>query len=318
MTRFAVAAGVLFACRAVVLSAQSAVPSPLPSAPASPAPPHVERHVNVTVLRDGPADGGAPMVLPGGSGFDFLTMPLAVGGDPVAGAPYSADAVTEVVQTLADGNRIVRQNTAALFRDSKGRTRREQGLAVLGNLVGGADARTQIQIHDPETGTMYLLDPQARTAHRLPAPRVHITKTDGGPEPMLATVEMTQAVDAGHRVAVFRRREGSDGGTVEALGRRSIEGVDTEGSRTTVVIPAGQIGNEQPISIVSERWYSPELKLLIMSRQSDPRYGDTIYRLTNLVRAEPGPELFQVPGDFRTIEGASPAGDAIRIRRQRE
>ena len=71
----------------------------------------------------------------------------------------------------------------------------------------------------------------------------------------------------------------------EALGTRTIEGVAAEGTRTTMTIPAGQIGNEQPIVIVSERWYSPELQALVMSRQSDPRYGETTYRLTGIVRA---------------------------------
>ena len=77
-----------------------------------------------------------------------------------------------------------------------------------------------------------------------------------------------------------------------------MEGVAVEGTRTTLTIPAGQIGNEQPINIVSERWFSPDLKVLVMSRQSDPRFGETTYRLTNLTRAEPSPQLFEIPADF--------------------
>jgi hypothetical protein len=69
-----------------------------------------------------------------------------------------------------------------------------------------------------------------------------------------------------------------------------------------VTIPAGQIGNELPIKMVSERWFSPELKVLVMSRQSDPRYGETSYRLTNITRGEPLPELFEIPSDFKVIE----------------
>ena len=89
---------------------------------------------------------------------------------------------------------------------------------------------------------------------------------------------------------------------VEQLGAQFMEGVTVEGTKTTVTIAAGQIGNELPINIVSERWFSPELKVLVMSRQSDPRFGETTYRLTNITRAEPAPELFEIPSDFKVME----------------
>ena len=76
---------------------------------------------------------------------------------------------------------------------------------------------------------------------------------------------------------------------------RSIEGVEAEGTRTTVTIPAGEIGNERAIEIVSERWYSPELQLVVMTRHSDPRLGETTYKLTNINRTEPAKTLFEVP-----------------------
>ena len=84
-----------------------------------------------------------------------------------------------------------------------------------------------------------------------------------------------------------------------------MEGVAVEGTRTTVTIPAGQIGNEQAIRIVSERWMSPDLKVLVMSRQSDPRFGETTYRLTNLTRGDPSPELFEIPPDFKVIDAGA-------------
>lgn len=304
--------GVAVAVTTVTAAAQPA-PSPAPSGPSA----AVERHLNVTVLR-GPDDERTAMLLPGGGTLDFVTMPLAVGGETVAGAPYSADAVTEVVQTLADGNRIVRQSKAALFRDGRGRTRREQGVAVLGNLVGGGDTRTQVQIHDAEAGTMFLLDPQRHVARRLPAPRAQIDGHAAAASPVMETVEMTTSADAGRQMTVIRRRESAEQGRTESLGRKTIEGIDADGTRSTVVIPAGQIGNEQPIAILYERWYAPELKLLVMSRQTDPRFGETTYRLTNLVRAEPAPELFRVPPDYEVVEGVAGARETIRLQRKRE
>ncbi|HEY9284335.1 MAG TPA: hypothetical protein VIP46_12845, partial [Pyrinomonadaceae bacterium] len=91
--------------------------------------------------------------------------------------------------------------------------------------------------------------------------------------------------------------------TKETLGKQSIEGVEAEGTRTTVTIPAGAIGNERAIQITSERWYSPELQLVVMTRHSDPRFGETTYRLTNISRAEPDRTLFEVPAGYTIKEG---------------
>jgi hypothetical protein len=90
--------------------------------------------------------------------------------------------------------------------------------------------------------------------------------------------------------------------TQESLGRQTIEGVQAEGSRTTVTIPAGAIGNERPIQVVSERWYSPELQTLVMTRHSDPRFGETTYRLTNVSRSEPDHSLFEVPAGYKITD----------------
>ena len=89
----------------------------------------------------------------------------------------------------------------------------------------------------------------------------------------------------------------------EQLGKQNIEGVEAEGTRTTVTIAAGEIGNERPIEIVSERWYSPELQLVVMTRHSDPRTGETTYKLTNINRSEPAKSLFEVPSDYTVKEG---------------
>src|SRR5712691_488635 len=89
--------------------------------------------------------------------------------DLVKGAPYSADAMTEIVQPLADGNRIVRQTTASIFRDSRGRVRREQTLAAVGPMIVSDNQRT-VTISDPEAGISDELQPTSRVAirHRLP------------------------------------------------------------------------------------------------------------------------------------------------------
>ena len=255
--------------------------------------------------------------------IEFMSDPISFDTEPVTGAPYSAEAITDVVQTLADGNRIVRQNKAQISRDSQGRTRREQGFAMLGPLVSGprGDALRNVQISDPTTGTMIMLDLQTRTAHKMNgAPHVmmrnKIAATNGTAGVRVETMNVEKfemAVPAPApgpearggvmfgRMAVAGMASGEKP-VVEALGTQFMEGVAVEGTRTTMTIPAGQIGNEQPIHVVSERWFSPDLKVLVMSRQSDPRFGETTYRLTNLTRAEPSPALFEIPEGFKVME----------------
>ena len=246
--------------------------------------------------------------------IEFMSDPIALDSEAVAGAPYSATAVTLNVQPLADGNRIVRESTAQISRDAKGRTRREQGMAMFGpvvNVPGAGDMRS-VQISDPESGTMIMLDLGTRTAHKMPGPRMMLANRTTAAGAGVSVGQFEMAVPApppgGHGGDVIFSRRAAFAGmqvnepVVEQLGTQFMEGVTVDGVRTTVTIPAGQIGNEQPIQIVSERWTSPDLKVLVMSRQSDPRFGETTYRLTNLTRVDPAPELFEIPADFTVID----------------
>jgi hypothetical protein len=99
----------------------------------------------------------------------------------------------------------------------------------------------------------------------------------------------------------------------EPLGKRMIDGVEAEGTRSVTTIPVGQIGNERPLETVTERWYSEELKTVVRTTRKDPRMGETVYRLQNVQRGEPSRHLFEVPGDYRVMEGPG-AGNVIRMR----
>lgn len=269
-----------------------------------------------------------PMLAVSPMNIEFMSGPIAFDNDPVAGVPYSAEAVTTVVQSLADGNRIVRESKAQISRDGKGRTRREQGLAMFGPLVGGANGtrdQRHVQISDPETKTTIMLDLENKIAHKMPAPQFRLMQEPGSaiaaggrnvevehfemaaplPPPVLAGRGSGPAPGAGY-VAFSSQAVLAGGGSakpiVEDLGTQFMEGVSAEGTKTTMTIPAGQIGNELPIHVISERWFSPELKVLVVSRQSDPRFGETTYRLTNITRGEPSPDLFDVPSDFKVFD----------------
>ena len=106
----------------------------------------------------------------------------------------------------------------------------------------------------------------------------------------------------------WRSRVEADGGNsneqhaVETLGPQLIEGVTATGNRNTTTIAAGAVGNEQPITIVSEEWKSPDLGVLVLTSHKDPRSGESSYRLVNIVRGDPDPSLFQVPADYTIKE----------------
>ena len=245
--------------------------------------------------------------------FDVIAASPGLGA-VVKNTPYSAEAVSEMVQTLGDGTRIVRTSTSSVSRDWAGRTRREHGLTVIGPLASSPDADKRIiTISDPEAGVTYMLNPQTRTARKMTTDRLIVS---GGPDltqpgeshgVLTLQLESRSAVGfpGGGQIAIRTRLMDPDSAT-ESLGTRLIVGVLAEGTRTTMTIPTSQIGNDQPIHVVSERWYSPDLQVLVMSRQSDPRFGETTYRLTNIVRSEPAFTLFEVPPDFEVIEGPGP------------
>ena len=134
----------------------------------------------------------------------------------------------------------------------------------------------------------------------------------GGGAPATATISAMPTREG--NVMMMREREPGDHKeppplpfASEALGKQSVEGIEAEGTRTTVTIPAGALGNERPILIVSERWYSAELQTVVMTKHSDPRFGETTYRLTNISRSEPDHSLFEVPSDFNITEGRASA-----------
>ena len=97
-------------------------------------------------------------------------------------------------------------------------------------------------------------------------------------------------------------KEANSTRTHEDLGTRDIEGVPAKGTRETTTIPAGAIGNERPIVITSENWFSPDLQMRVKSVRRDPRAGETTFTVTNLKRSEPDPSLFQVPADYTVQE----------------
>jgi TonB family protein len=386
------------------------------------------------------------IALAGGQpGFQY-SYSTTLDGKVVKGKPYSADIVTEHIQTLGDGNRIVRRSTASVARDSEGRTRQEAVVMAFGPLAEAMrDLPKHVTIYDPVAGTTYMLNPKDKTASKMgsvmirkveskpstsAAPKAEAgaapatQRVSGGvlqgnairkvqpPYPALAKAagaegavqvaitvnengEVTSAeavsghpllkeasleaakqwafkqtelagkpvkvqgiltfnftldggaskeardkamaelkATAGERIALEMEGKalaemklmtegqlvnlgvavpGQDfhfiGGNKkyetkkEPLGKQTVEGVECEGTRSVMTIPAGELGNELPINITTETWYSPDLQVTVLRKFNDPRYGEDVYRLANINRAEPAKELFEVPSDYTIKEG---------------
>lgn len=229
----------------------------------------------------------------------FVSIELLDAARPVVGAPYTAEAVTTVTQLLADGNRIENERSVRVARDSRGRTRREHQAIFLGAAVAERQAPL-VTISDPTTGTNITLDQERQVAIRARTPQIReIRPAAADTAGFTISYRGDPAAGAAAGVAVGAGMK-IDWPVVEtSLGEQVIEGVRAIGTSTTMTIPAGQIGNQFPLHIVSERWYSPDLQVVVMTRRSDPRVGETVYRLTNIRLGEPPASLFEIPPDFR-------------------
>jgi len=241
----------------------------------------------------------------------FVRAPLE--SRTLKGAPYSAEFVNDFVQTLPDGNRIVRRSTGRVYRDSEGRVRREEDRA---------SGQPGISITDPIAGFSYSLNPETHVAMKTPALAAAVivnklaevrtaveAKINGGyvetrvVEPgTLARVDGATTVEFNGGRFTVRRPDNGEQRNAETLPSKVIEGVLADGKRTTTTIAAGAIGNERPITIVVEEWTSPELQVLVLTEHKDPRDGDSTYRLTSINRSEPPASLFEVPADYTIRE----------------
>jgi len=234
---------------------------------------------------------GAPP--PGGPGdFAFMHGEFGFAGKVVAGAPYSAQASTQFTQTLADGTHIQRSNTATVARDSQGRTRSEQTVSSIGRLAAsGGTPKTTVFIHDPVASMSYVLDATAHTVRQM-----QISQHGRG----------AGAAAAGQGKPHGRGGPANANATTEELGTQVIQGLSATGKRITRTVAAGAAGNDRAIQVTTETWYSPDLQMVVMSKTSDPRFGESVYQLTNITRAEPDPTMFTVPSGYTVVQGGGP------------
>ncbi len=242
---------------------------------------------------------------PGGPGFahgahrpfgpddalGFVGFEERLGGKTVTGAPFSASVSTTTTQVLPDGNQIQRTTTGTFARDSQGRTRSDMTLSAIGPWASSGKTPPHIStITDPVGGAQYMLDSNRKIAHKTQF-----------------RVRGQQRANAANRPRPNIANEKNV--TTSSLGTQIIGGVSAEGTLYTRTIPANTIGNAKPLVITMERWYSPDLQTVVMTKRSDPRTGTRVFQLADISRTEPDASLFQVPSDYSVKQGG-PRGAA--------
>jgi len=254
----------------------------------------------------------------------FQSFSAVVPGKVVKGAPYSAVATTEMTQQLSDGNQINHKNTSNVYRDTQGRTRREENFGNIALLtINGKQSHSVVFISDPVSGSDYILEPENKIARKMPSlpaegvttarffgaggmgATVHVSGSGGSSMPV-SGVKSIQVPDGPDVESVQVSENSNVQVTPESLGQQTIEGVVADGKRITTTIPAGTMGNQLPITTVTEEWFSRDLQVVVLSTTKDPRMGETTYRLTNIQRVEPPATLFTLPADYTVKDFPKP------------
>jgi hypothetical protein len=205
-------------------------------------------------------------------------------GKTVTGIPLTAQIVVTRENTLADGNHISLTTQTTLYRDSQGRVRREVTVDA-GTPATASVKHSFIMINDPVAGKRYMLDPVNKTAREMPAPP---HGPGGRPD---------------HARGDAVKRMLSNDVQTDQLGTKTIDGYPATGQKVTRTIAAGEIGNQKPIAVVTERWFSTDLQLPVMIVHTDPMMGTATTKVTSVTRGEPDASLFQVPPDYKIVSG---------------
>ncbi len=245
----------------------------------------------------------------------------ATAATTVKNSPFSAEMVTQYDRTLDNGGHIHRETLGKIYRDSQGRTRTDSETSS--NQLG-ADKFDHVTINDPVLREIINLNPKMKTATIF-----HLGQGGGQTAPAMAIMggapvnvaplqpELKAAEPKPAPGSVTPSKSSAKLGTspvetkTEALGNRYIEGVNATGIRTTRIIDAGSIGNDKPIVSVTETWFSPELKMTVLTETDDGQSGHSTTKLINITRTEPVAQLFQVPPDY-TVKDNQPATASVK------
>jgi hypothetical protein len=203
---------------------------------------------------------------------------------PKAGAPFTLTLETEWVKQLYDGGTTTLVNKRRIARDAEGRVYQERWALVPKNDPRVQSIQTMIQIHDPLAHTRYDCFLKTSTCELLN----YTNSTSNIYKPMSPATGPLP---------------GDQGSAIhEDLGRRLIDGVETEGAHDILIYNPGAFGNDRKMTVENEFWWSPQLGLNLLSTKIDPRIGKQSFTVTELAQGDPDPSLFQLPAGFEVVD----------------
>ena len=239
----------------------------------------------------------------------------------VTGRPFSATEVRSSLQTLGDGTEISSSSSTVIYRDSLGRVREQPDSPNPLMAAVGIKRPGSIMITDPVSRFTITLNPGNMVARKTPLTTGELRSSVADLNARLAEANAGTAWRQTTATAppAGRGGRGGRGGAAvedtvidEDLGPQSMNGVVATGTRHTLIIPQGTIGNNRDIHVVNERWYSPDLQMLVKTVNSDPRFGTDTYELSEISRDDPDPALFQIPAGYTVMDGAG-RGRAVQV-----
>jgi TonB family protein len=195
----------------------------------------------------------------------------------VRGLPFSAKVELEMFNQLPDGTLITHKTYNLDARDSLGRTRNE-ARKWIDPAIGAEPVLIRIELYDPATRMRTSLFPLTKIGRQWNVRGVNTSATGS-----------TQSA------------AGKGEASKEDLGTDTIEGLPVRGLRVTQTYPVGALGNDRPLAIVTESWYSDQLKINLLTKRTDPRYGVETVRVTELRRDEPDAAFFGIPSEYKIV-----------------
>jgi TonB family protein len=196
----------------------------------------------------------------------------------VRGLPFSAKVELETVSQLQDGTQITHKTYNLDARDSAGRTHNERRNWIT---VEGVEPKlTCVELYDPATRTRTDLFPLSKLARQWA---------------VSATAQTIVAAGAAKPETIK-----------EEIGTDTMEGLPVKGTRVTQTYATGALGNDRPLTIVTENWYAAELRINLLTKRTDPRYGVQTVRVTELERQEPDAALFAIGDEYKVVNEAGP------------
>lgn len=196
---------------------------------------------------------------------------------PIPNAPFYATLATEAVKYSADGGTMTFVNQRHIVRDGQGRIYEERWVLVPKNSAVKS-YMNWIQVADPKQRTLYNCSPQSKICDLLV-----YNPTD----------DLSQAKQQIHRSQVAQTQQGSR--SWEDLGTQNLLGIETVGVRETTITNAGVLGNDQPLTSMSEYWHSDQLGINLLSVRTSPFFGKQTFTITELTPGEPDPQLLHLP-----------------------